>query len=178
MLRGRSFAVSLFSELAADMLCREIGLPTVSVILNAAGKFTLITPNTEECKKSLSSVESKINDWLLKVSFGETAMGISFIEAAPEDFLEGRFENVWTRLHGSMDRKKYQKLDLFRYGGTVSGYLDQFINDLPSPLCPFCAKSHQAPKLKTWILVMKKRPCAHFAGIIFFWAKTLSKILI
>ena len=27
ILRGRSFAVSLFSELAADMLCREIGLP-------------------------------------------------------------------------------------------------------------------------------------------------------
>jgi CRISPR-associated protein Csm1 len=31
LLRGRSFAVSLISELAADMLCREIGLTTASM---------------------------------------------------------------------------------------------------------------------------------------------------
>lgn len=43
ILRGRSFAVSLFSELAADMLCRELGLPSSAVVLNAAGKFHLIT---------------------------------------------------------------------------------------------------------------------------------------
>jgi len=45
ILRGRSFAVSLLSELAADMLCREIGLPFTSVILNAAGRFTILAPN-------------------------------------------------------------------------------------------------------------------------------------
>lgn len=50
LLRGRSFYVSLISELAADMLCKHIGLPVSSMILNAAGKFTILAPNTERTR--------------------------------------------------------------------------------------------------------------------------------
>ena len=46
LLRGRSFYISLLSELAADLLCKRIGLPPVSIILNAAGKFTILAQNT------------------------------------------------------------------------------------------------------------------------------------
>ncbi|MBW1704021.1 MAG: type III-A CRISPR-associated protein Cas10/Csm1, partial [Deltaproteobacteria bacterium] len=70
ILRGRSFAVSLFSELAADMLCRDIGIPSSSLLLNAAGKFTVIAPNTELSIKAIEKVETRVNDWLMKVSFG------------------------------------------------------------------------------------------------------------
>lgn len=154
MLRGRSFAVSLFSELAADMLCREIGLLSVSVILNAAGKFTLIAPNTAESKKAVIAVEKKINDWLVNVAFGEIAIGISRVEAAPKDFLKGRFEKVWSELHTHMDRKKFQKIDLSQYAGPVSDYLKRFHNDLNHPLCPFCGKRPSSPKAEG----------SHFAG--------------
>ncbi|MDY7029569.1 MAG: type III-A CRISPR-associated protein Cas10/Csm1, partial [Spirochaetota bacterium] len=146
MLRGRSFAVSLFSELAADMLCREIGLPSVSVILNTAGKFTLIVPDTPEAKAAISAVEQRINEWLIRVSYGETALGISFVEAAPKDFTKGRFVKVWEKLHAHMDKKKFQKFDLERFGGAVVDYLDNFHNDLTHPLCPFCGKRSSNPK--------------------------------
>jgi CRISPR-associated protein Csm1 len=154
MLRGRSFAVSLFSELASDMLYRKIGIPSVSVILNAAGKFTLIAPNTKETKQALFEAEKEINEWLIKVSFGETAMGISYVEAAARDFIKGRFIDVWDNLHKRMEKKKYQKLDLDRFGGTISDYLDSFRNDLKYPLCPFCGKRPSSPESEG----------SHFAG--------------
>lgn len=77
ILRGRSFAVSLFSELAADMLCREIGIPSSSLLLNAAGKFTVIAPNIKPAKKAIDTVETRVNDWLMQVCFGESSIGIT-----------------------------------------------------------------------------------------------------
>jgi CRISPR-associated protein Csm1 len=154
MLRGRSFAVSLFSELAADMLCRGIGLPSVSVIMNAAGKFSLIAPNTEESKKVVNTVERKVNDWLVKVAFGETAMGISYVEAASKDFLKGHFVKIWSDLHTRMDKKRFQKIDLSQYAGSISDYLDSFHNNLEHPLCPFCGKRPSNPKAEN----------SHFVG--------------
>ncbi len=146
ILRGRSFAVSLFSELAADMLCREIGLPSTSIVLNAAGNFTIIAPNTEEAKKAIDTVESRINNWLIGVSYGENSMGISFIEASAEDFVMGKFGELWEKLALKMEKKKYQKIDLDRFGGAVAGYLDGFHNDLKRPLCPFCGKRASDPE--------------------------------
>ncbi|SPD73003.1 CRISPR subtype III-A/MTUBE-associated protein Cas10 [uncultured Desulfobacterium sp.] len=161
MLRGRSFAVSLFSELASDMLCRKIGIPSVSVILNAAGKFTLIAPNTKEAKQAVSETEKKINEWLIKVSLGEAAMGISYVVAGARDFVKGRFNDVWDNLHKQMEKKKYQKLDLDRFGGSVSDYLDSFYNDLNSPLCSFCGKRPSIPKAEgSHFVEDKKSSCA------------------
>jgi len=140
MLRGRSFAVSLFSELVADMLCRRIGIPSLAIILNAAGKFTLVASNTEETKQAVSDVEKMINDWLIKMSYGEMAMGITCVDASPKDLVKGEFEKVWDSLQKAMDRKKYQKIDFSKYGGPVHDYLESFNNSLKHPVCPFCGK--------------------------------------
>ena len=148
ILRGRSFAVSLFSELAADMLCRKIGIPTSSLLLNAAGKFTIIAPNTKEVKEAVHKVETQVNDWLMNISFGENSIGMAYIEASPEDFVRGKFVNIWDRLNEKMEEKKFQKVDLNRFGGTVEGYLDSFNNDLIRPLCPFCGKRPSSPELE------------------------------
>lgn len=62
LLRGRSFAVSLLSELAGDMLCAEIGLPASSIIINAAGKFAILAPNTDHAGRGVEKVEGEINE--------------------------------------------------------------------------------------------------------------------
>lgn len=149
ILRGRSFAVSLFSELAADMLCREIGIPSSSLLLNAAGKFTVIAPNTEASKKAIHAVETRVNDWLMKVSFGENSIGMIYLEATAEDFVRGLFVEIWDRLNEKMEGKKFQKINMDRFGGTVEGYLDSFHNDLTHPLCPFCGKRPSCPELES-----------------------------
>ena len=140
LLRGRSFTVSLFSELAADMLCREIGLTPASIVFNAAGKFTIIAPNTDATKKAIGFVQEKINAWLIKIFMGESTLGISYIEASAEDFSVSHFNELWERLSKESESNKYHKFDLNRYGGAINEYLDQFNNDLNNKLCPFCGK--------------------------------------
>jgi CRISPR-associated protein Csm1 len=138
LLRGRSFYVSLLSELSADMLCRELGLPVSAMIFNAAGKFTILSHNTEKTKKAVSEIEDKINQWLIKNFYGQASMGFSFIEASCNDFVTGRFSELWERLSRAVDKKKYSKFDLARHGGCVEKYLDSFDNELG--ICPFCAR--------------------------------------
>ncbi|NVM21957.1 MAG: type III-A CRISPR-associated protein Cas10/Csm1 [Desulfobacterales bacterium] len=148
ILRGRSFAVSLFSELAADMLCREIGISSTSILLNAAGKFTIIAPNTKAAKDAVVDVESNVNDWLMKISYGENAIGMTSLEASPEDLVSGKFIELWNKLNEKMEKKKFQKINLDKVGGTIEGYLGGFHNDLNRPLCPFCGKRPSSPELE------------------------------
>lgn len=139
-LRGRSFMVSLFSELAAHELCETLGLPHTSVVLNAAGKFTLVCQNTRDARVAVDTEERRINDWLVEHFHGENTMGISMVEASPSDFVCGHFEKLWRSLGGKVDRRKYTRFDLERNGGSVTGYLNSFDNTLTPSLCPFCGK--------------------------------------
>lgn len=148
LLRGRSFAVSLISELTADMLCREIGLTISSIVLSAAGKFTIIAPNTKEAKEKIKTVEERINDWLVRMFYGESTIGISFIEASCNDFTSERFSVLWEKLAKELERKKYNKVNLERYGGVIRDYLEQFNNDLSKKLCPFCGKRPSQPDVE------------------------------
>lgn len=140
LLRGRSFAVSLLSELAADLLCREVGLPCTSVLLNAAGKFTVLGPNLPATRDAIKRVEERVNSWLIERYFGEAAFGFAVVEAAGNDFdmREGRFARLWSALGRAGDARKYGKFDLERHGGVVAGYLDRFDNRFGA--CPFCGK--------------------------------------
>jgi CRISPR-associated protein Csm1 len=136
LLRGRSFYVSLISELAADMLCRELDLPVTSMLLNAAGKFTILAHNTDRTRQIVQLVEEKVNNWLIKNFFGQASMGLSTVEASCNDFVSGRFSELWKALSKESDKKKYSKFDLARHGGCVENYLDSFDNELG--ICPFC----------------------------------------
>jgi len=154
LLRGRSFAVSLFSELAADMLYRRADLTFLSVILNAAGKFTVLMPNTEASRVATRDVEAEVNQWLFDISLGQSSMGFSSTPASPANFLRGGFHGLWQKHCDNMDKRKGAKIDLDRYGGVVPGYLESFRNDLASKLCPLCGKrpSHPAvEKDKAWL---------------------------
>ncbi|HEY9159917.1 MAG TPA: type III-A CRISPR-associated protein Cas10/Csm1 [Desulfomonilia bacterium] len=169
ILRGRSFAVSLFAELAADMLCRKIGLPHTSVILNAAGKFTILAPNTEAAKSAVEEVREKINNWFLKISFGETAIGISVLEASPNDFVGGNFSAFWDRLGGALEVSKFRKLNLNSLGA-VEGYLDSFNNELDKALCPYCGKRPSDKEVEGSAIVKNGSACKICRDHIFLGA--------
>ncbi len=138
LLRGRSFTVSLLSELAADMVCRAVGLSPLSVVLNAAGKFTILAPNTPAAWEAIDTVQDEINQWLFSISYGQSSLGLTGTRASQSDFYSGSFGGLWARHKVDMEQTKSCRLDLDRFGGVVSGYLDSFDNSLQPPLCPFC----------------------------------------
>src|SRR5699024_9708251 len=53
ILRGRSFQVSLFTELAALKVLEACELPSTSQLMNAAGKFLIVAPNTEKIRQAI-----------------------------------------------------------------------------------------------------------------------------
>ena len=149
ILRGRSFMVSLMSDLAAEMLCHRIGLPSLSVILNAAGQFTLLAPNTDETRQAMSAVTDKINDWLISIAYGQTVITFNAIPASCDDFISGEFRKLWDEKGRQNDVQKLSRIDLDRYGGVVAGYLDRFNTDLKHTLCPICGKRPSDPAMET-----------------------------
>ncbi len=148
ILRGRSFAVSLFSELAADMLCRAIGLPFTSVLLNGAGKFTIVAPNYPKVVDKLHEVEIRINESLIGISYGESCLGLSHLELSSADLTEGRFADAYEKIFQKIERRKSNRFNLSKYAGPITGYLDSFTNTLKHDLCPFCGKRPSDPKVE------------------------------
>ena len=145
ILRGRSFAVSLMSDLAADALCREIGLcPTASVLLQAAGQFTVMAPNTSETESAAAAAARRINDWLATISYGQTAITLNTVAASCDDFVSGRFRDLWDEKGRRNDEAKFSRIDLDRHGGTVTDYLSSFQAE-DRPVCALCGKRPAHP---------------------------------
>lgn len=138
LLRGRSFYVSLMTELAADMILREMGLPFTSVILNAGGKLTLIAPNTDQAKTAYQKVTAEIESWLIKRTYGETSILFSDVTATPADFKLGLFHDLQSRILEKQTLKKFHRFDLESHGGVVTDYFADEQNE--KKICAFCGK--------------------------------------
>lgn len=153
ILRGRSFSVSLFTELAADFLCRKIGLTFLSVLFNAAGKFTILAPNTEQTRETVQKAKNTLNDWLHEISYGQSSIGIAVTPCRPADFYSGSYCDLHDNHISAIQREKLQKLDLERYGGPITGYLESF--DARFGLCSLCGKRPATEKASTDHTVFK-----------------------
>jgi len=112
LLRGRSFQVSLFTELAALKVLEALRLPPTSQITNAAGKFLIVAPNTTAVKTQLEQVQSEINQWFLQHSFGLAGLGLVGKPASCHDLLKGNFKSLMQGLFAALEKAKLQRFDL------------------------------------------------------------------
>ncbi|VEI57506.1 CRISPR-associated protein Cas10/Csm1, subtype III-A/MTUBE [Pasteurella multocida] len=112
LLRGRSFQVSLFTELAALKILQACQLPSTSQISNAAGKFLIVAPNTESVKQALIQVQQELNQWFIEHTYGLIGLGIASLHASCNDFTENNFSALQTKLFQQLEKIKLQRLDL------------------------------------------------------------------
>lgn len=112
LLRGRSFQISLLTELAALAVLEALNLPPTSQIVNAAGKFLIIAPNTAESRDAIAQVRRRIDGWCLEQTFGESSINIVAVSAACADFEKERFTALITRLFAALDTAKLARFDL------------------------------------------------------------------
>lgn len=136
ILRGRSFMVSLMSELCADYILRSLGLNQVSTLFNTAGKFLLLLPNLPEIRDKLPALETEINKWLYERFYGETSIGITWIPFAPRALLSPQgYESLISSLGQKAEEKKFQKFDLYEFGGFPEDYFEHFSGYSICDLC-------------------------------------------
>lgn len=137
LLRGRSFYVSLLSELVADLILREAGLPVTSLILNAAGQATILAPNLPRVLDSVERVRKKVNDWLIEGFYGQTSLGIAAVSTSQYEITH-EYRKMWHNLGRAMEEQKYQKFDISVYGGVQKQFFAEFSGNLG--VCPFCGQ--------------------------------------
>jgi CRISPR-associated protein Csm1 len=139
LLRGRSFQVSLFTELAALKVLDALSLPPTSQITNAAGKFLIVAPNTPAVKQALHTVTQEINHWFLTHSFGLAGLGLIGKPASCNDFLKraaspgqaSPFKRLMTALFAELEKAKLQRFDLTAASNPV------FAVAYPHGVCPY-----------------------------------------
>jgi CRISPR-associated protein Csm1 len=131
LLRGRSFQVSLFTELAALKVLDACELPPTSQIINAAGKFLIVAPNTEAVKQKLATVREELNAWFLQHSFGLAGLGLVGKTASCNDFLKGNFKTLIDGLFRDLESAKLRRFGLT---GTAPAV---FAVDYPHGVCQY-----------------------------------------
>ncbi len=136
LLRGRSFYVSLIAECAALKVLEALNLPSTSQIINAAGKFLIVAPNTSATIEVVEKVQQQFNDWFLEYSYGQSGLGLAWEVASCNDFVSSKdksgFKNLMTRLHQKLERSKYSHFDLCGVNAAPAvfhNYLKSFNSD-------------------------------------------------
>jgi CRISPR-associated protein Csm1 len=119
LLRGRSFHVSLLTELAALRVLEILELPPTSQIINAAGKFLIVAPNTDDTIYKLAQVRQEFDQWFLKNSFGVAGIGIVWQAASCNDFVlknekseASGFSELMRKLFEQLEEAKLQRYQL------------------------------------------------------------------
>jgi CRISPR-associated protein Csm1 len=132
LLRGRSFYVSLLTECGALSVLDALDLPSTSQVINAAGKFRIVAPNTETAKTRLAEVRRRVDQWFLEHTYGQAGLGLVWSEASVDDFRRGSGESspyqaLIRRLFEQLEEAKLRRFELCARGAAspvFHGYLD------------------------------------------------------
>ncbi len=153
LLRGRSFYVSLLMECAALKVLETLDLPSTSQVINAAGKFLIVSPNTPDVVEKLRAVQHELNQWFLGHTFGQSGIGLAWLPAAASDFRRGGeaaspFRTLMKRLFEQLETAKLQRFGLCQRDGPpalFAGYLDRF--DRNKGVCDIDGRSPATQRL-------------------------------
>ncbi len=131
ILRGRSFFVSLITECAALKILRALQLPSTSQIMNAAGKFMIVAPDTVDTRENLDRVKKELDEWLLRRFFGRLAIGVAALEACQKDFENKQFGLLQEKISRSLGQAKLRQFDLCANdtAGVCEDFFAQYDND-------------------------------------------------
>jgi len=133
LLRGRSFHVSMLSELAALKVLEALDLPPTSQVVNAAGKFLIVAPNTEDSIVKLRAVQTELDAWFVAQTYGQSGINLAWLPARAADFRHGKSESPFRALM----KRLFEQLEaakLTRFGlcgdtppnAIAMGFLDRF----------------------------------------------------
>ncbi|PWQ97651.1 type III-A CRISPR-associated protein Cas10/Csm1 [Leucothrix pacifica] len=156
LLRGRSFYISLLTECAALKVLDALDLPSTSQVINAAGKFLIVAPNTPEVTEKLKTVQGVLDDWFLKHSYGQSGVGLAWLPASSNDFRksdgqtqEPPFQKLVKRLFEALELKKHKRMQMVDQAAPApvfEEFLDSFNNE--QGVCAIDGHSAGVVKLK------------------------------
>ena len=135
LLRGRSFYVSLLAECAALQVLDALNLPPTSQVVNAAGKFTIIAPNTERVIATLKQLRQKFDRWFIDYTLGQTSISIAWTEASCNDLRSGsrensQFDKLVMNLFNELETVKLRRFDLCGNCDAKPIFYERYLDDV------------------------------------------------
>lgn len=107
--RARSFLLSLMTQVVSSRILHRLGLPVFNRIIDAGGRFTLLADNTPE---TLALIEDELT--AIATALNQEYCGLVRLHvdtgtvAAGQDFVQGRFADIYESLQHRIDLTKHQ----------------------------------------------------------------------
>ncbi len=96
-LRGRSFYVQLLTEVVADFILRQLGLPPTNLIYAGGGNFYLLAGVSQQ--ERLKEISREVTRRLIVAHRGAVHLTLAWAPLKKADFDRTRFPEAWRRLH-------------------------------------------------------------------------------
>jgi CRISPR-associated protein Csm1 len=120
-LRARSFYIGRITQILAQQIISDAGLPFINIILSAGGKFHLLLPNTDTARQVLTKRETACQRWLRDAFQGHLVLNLAWVEMTGSDFMNKRVGDKFEDLKDALALKKHQPLrsHLTQEGGWI-----------------------------------------------------------
>ena len=132
ILRAKSLFVNIATELIALKICKELELNPLSIVLNAGGKFTILSHKlSDEDTKKLEEIKEWVNSSFKEINFLQTKFVIKSIDFTKEKFKLGEFASVFKDLAYAFEKEKLRfqpKTDVF----------ENYIQEATKGICDVC----------------------------------------
>jgi len=138
ILRAKSAYIQILTKIIALYIVEELGLSYQSIISTNAGKFEILGVNDEGTKVKLQEIQKELNSFFIEKYFGETGVGVSFVECSLADFIvEGQYkDSLRKKLDKAVELSKFQKFNL----SDIDAVLRTDVGIDNQNLCPLCNK--------------------------------------
>jgi CRISPR-associated protein Csm1 len=127
-LRARSFYLQLLSEIVARKVLGEFDIKEVNLLYCGGGNFYLLLPNLKVAVSKLNSIQSELDEVLIRAHKGKIATILSWVPVSYRDFFQN-FAALWEKLGKELSTSKKRKFSAL----ITSGGREHFKNFVLGP---------------------------------------------
>ena len=136
-LRGKSFYVSLLSDISSIYILEKLELPYFNIMINAAGTFIIIANNNYSNSYNIEEINKNIENYLYHEFYASVSLGISHIPCSKQDFLNNNFNLLFLKLLEQKEKAKLSRFNLHNRENIVFQNYNQNFNE-SSHICSHC----------------------------------------
>lgn len=137
LLRGKSFYVSIMSDIASLNVLETLNLPYFNLMMNAAGQFVILSDYNDEISQKLLALKNEMETWLYNKYYASVSMGLSVLACSIDDFNSSNFNLLLLKLLGEKEKSKATRFNLIEDKPYIfTDYYKHFTEN--SSKCEYC----------------------------------------
>lgn len=113
-LKGRSFYISLLTEVIVQYIVRELSLTEANIIFAGGGHFYIISHDFEGFKEQINEISIKTNKFFIEYFNSNLYLALDYVQLSIEDILF-KISNIWKQVNEKIVLEKNKKfIDLLK----------------------------------------------------------------